>query len=153
MVDDGRSAHPTMTTAETPRSPTRAEIGRDAIGRRTVPHAIRHRATGDSARDPATGDTARDEPDHTRSGDGPFPPRRAIRDGVTGNGRYGTRRASRVRKCPEMPGIGLCSDMPGYARLCPMMSRCRDRPATALRDASGPTIRVRCAAGRCGERH
>ena len=48
-----------------------------------------------------------------------------------------------VRKCPE-----YVRTMPGYARICPMMSRCRDCPATALRDASGPTIRLSRAAGR-----
>ena len=95
------------TTDRTARDPATDRTARDdhsprQVRRRALPHATRrHRATGDSARDPATGDTARDEPDHTRSGDGPFPPRRAIRDGVTGNGRYGTRRSSRVRKCPE----------------------------------------------------
>ena len=34
-----------------------------------------------------------------------------------------------------------------------MMSRCRDCPATALRDASGPTLGLTCAAGSCVKRH
>ena len=148
MADDGRSAHPTMTTAETPRSPTRAEIGRDAIGRRIVRHAIRRRTIRHATpipdavtdeRDPSPDDTARDA--HPRRRD-----------------RRQTIRHATILSCPEYARI--CPDMPGYARICPddvrlfpMMSRCQDCPATALWGESGPTIRVRCAAGRHGDRH
>ena len=90
---------------------------------------IRDPATGATARDPATDDTARDDlpscrvrrevirhamtlpPRRARRRT--IPQRQAIQDGVTGDGRYGTRRPSRVRiypdisgnarKCPEMP--------------------------------------------------
>ena len=95
--------------------------------RPTLGHAIRHRllshATDFTARDPATDDTAHDDP--------------LVSDDA--------------RKCPVMPGYArLCPD---DGRLFPVMSRCRVCPATALRDASGPTIRVRCAAGGHGERY
>ena len=122
MAGDGRSARPTVNTAETQRSPIRAGTRRDP-------------ATDRTARDPATDDQV--VPHAIR--------RRTIRhtttllDAVSGDGRYRTRRAGshairrrairhatgltardparddtahddhlvsgNARKCPEMPGI------------------------------------------------
>ena len=48
-----------------------------------------------------------------------------------------------------MPGYTrLCPVMPGYVWLGSLMSRCRVCPATALRDASGPTLSLSRAAER-----
>ena len=73
---------------------------------------------------------------------------------------------SYARLCPVMPddvwlltNVRICPDCPEYARimpgLCPddvrlfpMMSGCLVCPATALRDASGPTIALSRAAER-----
>ena len=113
---------------------THRDVRRDAIRRRAIGHAIRHRAIWHATTTP---------------------------DAVTGDGRYRTRRSFFY---PTMSG---CSMMPGYARICPddvrlfpddvrlfpMMSRCRVCPASAFWDASGPTIRVRCAAGGHGDRY
>ena len=123
-------SHATDVTA---RDPAPAPFARDRLYRtrsgtssfRTRPtlgHAIRHRllshATDFTARDPATDDTAHDDP--------------LVSDDA--------------RKCPVMPGYArLCPD---DGRLFPVMSRCRVCPATALRDASGPTVRLSRAAER-----
>jgi len=48
-----------------------------------------------------------------------------------------------ARICPDMPGI-----CPDDVQLFPVMSRCHVCPATALRAASGPTIRLSRAAER-----
>ena len=67
-----------------------------------------------------------------------------------------------ILSCPTMPG--RCPDdartMPGNARKCPDDGRLFPvmfdepvRPATALGVESGPTIRVRCAAGRHEDRY
>jgi len=101
-------------------------------------------ATGPTARDPAPGDTV--APGHTGRRDR----RRTIRHAIHLVSDY-------ARICPDM--LGICSEyvrnMPDYARICPehvrlfpMMSRCRVCPAPALRDASGPTIRLSRAAER-----
>ena len=99
----------------------------------------RDRATDRTARDPSPDDTARDA--HPRRRD-----------------RRQTIRHATILSCPEYARI--CPDMPGYARICPddvrlfpMMSRCQDCPATALWGESGPTTRVRCAAGGHGDRY
>jgi hypothetical protein len=131
-------------------------------------------ATGHTARDPATSHTACDAHPRRRvrrrairhatpildtvSGDGRYRTR-------SGDGRYRTRRtrrhAIRRRTIPHatiifystMPGYArICPDMPGIcsddARLCPVMSDYPVCPATALRDASGPTIALSRAAER-----
>ena len=126
--DHGRDSEVADTGRNrTRRDPATDRTARDAhsprhVRRRALPHATSHRGC-----DPATDDSARDGPDRARSGEG----------------RYGTRRSSRVRRCPVMPG---------YARnmfgRCPMMSRCRNRPAPALGVESGPTSRLSRAAER-----
>ena len=159
MADDGHSAHPTMITAETPRSPTRAERGRDAIRRRIVRHAIRReairhvttiphamfgerryrmrRAIGDAIRRPtlshATSPITRDEPCRTRSGTRPYRTRRSF-------------------FTPIYLAARICPDMSGYVRICPVMlgdARSLRLPGlfgTVCRDASGPTVRLSRAA-------
>ena len=78
--------------------PTPSGIARDTPSRRRARHRAIPHATSLIARDQATGHSRSDGHDGMRSGDG----------------RYGTRRSSRVRRCPEMPGIG--PEMPGNAR-------------------------------------
>ena len=159
MADDGRTVRQNRNHG---RDTGVANAGRD--------RTRRDRATGGTARDPATDDTARDDPPHTMGDTAretismrrvvrhairrrTIPQRQAIRDGVTGDRRYGTQQSSRVQ---NMPGYArTCPDMPGYARICPddgrlfpMMSRCQDCPATALRGESGPTIALSRAAER-----
>jgi hypothetical protein len=119
MADDETSGCPTVNTAGTPRSPTRAWTHRDVIGRRTLRHAIRRRTirhattildavSGDrairhttepTARDPAPGDTA--ATGHTGRCD-----------------RRQTIRHATILSCPNRPGnvrniFGRCPDRPG----------------------------------------
>ena len=146
--------------------------------RLTLRHAIRHRllspATDCTAHDPAPAPCARDTPYRTRSGTGSLRTRHALPHAIrhrllahaTGHtGRCDRRRTIRdamILSCPTMPG--RCPDdartMPGNARKCPDDGRLFPvmfdepvRPATALGVESGPTIRVRCAAGRHEDRY
>ena len=96
------------------------------------------RASRPSVRDPAPDPLACDRLYGTRSGTGSFRTRPTLRHTI----RHRLLSHATIMICSE-----YVRNMPGYARICPMMSRCRDRPATALRDASGPTHSVRCAAG------
>ena len=111
MADDGRAARPTVGTAGTPRSPTRAGTRRDAIRRRAIRHAIRRRAIR-----------------HATT----FPQRRAIPHTTGHTGRRDRRRTIRhatilsyrempgnARKCPEYVRnmFGICSDIPGDVSL------------------------------------
>ena len=134
MAGDGRSARPTVNTAETQRSPIR-------VGTRRIP------ATGRTARDPATDDTARDDPSRRRIRRRAIPHTTTLLDAVSGDGRYGTRRAGShaIRRRAIRHATGLtardparddtahddhlvsgnarkCPDMPGYARN--MFGRC-----------------------------
>ena len=93
-------------------------------------------ATGPPAHDPATGPPARDAHPHRRIRRRTIRHATPIRDAVSGDGRYGTRRSfpmpcpttgdtardsSRVRRCPDMPGyarnvFGIYPVMPDDAR-------------------------------------
>ena len=106
-------------------------------------------------RDPSPDDTARDAHPRRRIRRRAIPQRRTLRDGVTGDRRYGTRRSFFY---PTMSG---CPDMPGYARLpgCPDMPGCSDMsgcPVARLPGLSGTPIeglraaqRLRLVLGRC----
>ncbi len=179
MADDGRASRPSVRDpAPDPLACDRL-YGTRSGTRSSRTHATdltaRDPAPAPFARDPAPAPCARDRLYGTRSGTGSFRTRLTLRHAIrhpaplARDRFYGTRSdTGSFRTRPTLrhtirhrllshATIMICSEyvrnMPGYARICPMMSRCRDRPATALRDASGPTIRVRCAAGEHGDRY
>ena len=129
-------SHATRPTA---RDPALAPFVRDQLSSRRVRHRLLSHATTFMARDPAPAPFVRDHLYGTRSGDRHDRTRRP----------FFVRRCLAVRICPDMSGyVRICPDMSGYAGICPMMSRCRNRPATAVRAESGPTPRLSRAAER-----
>jgi hypothetical protein len=158
-------------------SPDR-EHGRDTQVAETSRNHMRHdRATGHTARDPVTSPTAHD--DHRVPNDGATArwcgcPVVRLPGGAVARWPDGVLlcpvMSGYVRLCPVMSGyVRLCPVMSGYVRLCPVMSgyvrlyplmrgnarslRLPGRFGTVCRGESGPTIRVRCAAGRHGDRY
>ena len=151
MADDGCSAHPTMTTAETPRSPTRAEIGRDAIWRRIVRHTIRRRIVRHATTIP-----------HVVPSDGRYRTRRSRRDAIRRRAiRHATGLTARdparndtahdnhlvSGNARNMPGIcpeyarnmfGLCSVIPDDVWLLGLSG---DRVTGCGRPNAGPQVR------------
>jgi len=127
MADDEHPARPTVNTAGTYRSPTRAGTRRDAIRRRALRHAIRRRALRHATTIPHA------VPSRTRSGDGRYGTRRPFSTPCPAMG--DTARDDHPRLCARRPNhtarddhflpgdARWCPVMPGYVRLCPVVRR------------------------------